>query len=49
MTKKEKIKEATLVGRIKKMIEAGYSDDEIIETLDISIVTFNTYKKMIEE
>lgn len=48
MTKDQK-KEALLVGRIKSMIDAGYTPDDITKTLGISIVTFNAYKKMIDE
>ena len=45
----KRAKEALLVGKIKNMIESGYSPEEITKTLGISIVTFNAYKKMIDD
>ena len=42
-------KEATNIGRTKKMLEAGYSLDEIRKVLGVSEVTIQSYKNVIEQ
>lgn len=50
MTEKAmKSKEATMVGRINNMLDAGYQREEIMKTLGISEVTFRAYLKIIND
>lgn len=45
----EKRKEAVVIGRVKRLIEAGYDKEEIAKTLGRSIEEIDAYEKIVIE